>query len=102
MGGRAVSLPEVGWVAGPHPLERKKPVGPGAVLLRFEPGFVDPRWCANGHAGFVVEGRLAFDLTDGTAVVAGAGEAFTIEPGTRHRARVDGEAAVVAFVTVVR
>ena len=86
------------WQPGGHPLERKKlgALG-GATLLRFEPGFEDPNWCVNGHAGFVLEGALRLALDEGFLEV-GEGEGFVIDPGTRHRAANAGPRAVVLFI----
>ena len=86
------------WQAGAHPLEGKKPAALGrATLLRFLPGFADPSWCENGHAGYVLEGSLRLELDDGAREV-GAGEGFVVEPGTRHRAANPTEIPVVLFV----
>jgi quercetin dioxygenase-like cupin family protein len=88
----------IDWQAGGHPLERKKlgALG-GATLLRFEPGFEDPNWCVNGHAGYVLEGTLRLTLDDG-AIEAGAGQGFVLDPGTRHRASNPGAVPVVLFI----
>ena len=88
----------IDWQPGAHPLERKKAgVLGGATLLRFEPGFEDPNWCVNGHAGFVLEGALRLALDEGFLDV-GEGEGFVIDPGTRHRAANAGPRAVVLFI----
>ena len=82
------------WTPGAHPLERKKTAALGAAtLLEFGAGFRDPQWCANGHAGLVLEGRLGLEFTDGSAEI-GPGEGFVVEPGTRHRAFTAGPHAV--------
>lgn len=87
------------WTQGGHPLERKKRAADGAAsLLLFAPGFADPNWCGGGHVGFVLEGRLGFELADGRKIVAAAGEGFALAPGTRHRAYNAGESAVRLFI----
>ena len=64
----------------------------GAVVGRavFEPGW---RWsehvrpvagtdsCQVSHVGYVLSGRLAVRLDDGTEAVAGPGDVFVISPG---------------------
>ncbi len=86
------------WQPGAHPLEKKKlgALG-GATLLRFEPGFEDPNWCVNGHAGCVLEGTLRLILDDGEMEVR-AGQGFVIDAGTRHRASNLGRGVVVLFI----
>jgi quercetin dioxygenase-like cupin family protein len=93
-----ISYARLDWQPGSHPLERKKAgsLG-GAVLLRFEPGFSDPKWCGNGHAGYVLEGRLRFELAE-TRMDVDAGEGFVLDAGTRHRASNPGAVPVVLFI----
>ena len=86
------------WQPGAHPLEKKKlgALG-GATLLRFEPGFEDPNWCVNGHAGYVLRGTLRLAFDEAIAEVS-EGEGFVIDPGTRHRATNSGREAVELFI----
>jgi len=93
-----ISFPSLPWQPGAHPLERKKqgPLG-GATLLRFEPGFADPNWCTNGHAGYVIDGTLRLEF-EGTAEEIAAGEGFVIDAGMRHRASNPASAPVVLFL----
>jgi quercetin dioxygenase-like cupin family protein len=93
-----IDYPRLDWQPGAHPLERKKlgALG-GATLLRFEPGFEDPNWCVNGHAGYVLEGTLRLAFDEG-AVEVREGEGFVIDPGTRHRAANAGWDAVSLFI----
>lgn len=98
MSHEVLRYPAAAWSAGGHPLERKKTAARGgATLLRFEPGSRDPHWCANGHAGYVLEGRLGLEFTDGTDEI-GPGEGFVVEPGARHRAFTAGAAPVTLFI----
>ena len=96
MSSNKISFPNMPWEHGAHPLETKKAT-PGAALLCFEVGFADPNWCENGHVGFIVEGALAFELEEGSMEL-GAGEAFVIDPGTRHRASNPGDRRTVLFI----
>ncbi|MCU0224595.1 MAG: cupin domain-containing protein [Acidobacteria bacterium] len=93
-----LEFPRIDWQSGAHPLERKKTgaLG-GATLLRFEPGFEDPNWCVNGHAGYVLEGTLRLAFDEGVVEVR-EGEGFVIDPGTRHRAANAGRDAVAMFI----
>lgn len=85
------------WTPGTHPLERKKTSPTGLVMLEFAPGFADPNWCSRSHVLFVVEGTLTLELRDNSVVVE-AGNAYSLAPGTEHRAQNLGDRAVVAFV----
>jgi quercetin dioxygenase-like cupin family protein len=93
-----VPLPGLPWTRGPHPLERKK-TSPGSpiTLIEFAPGFEDPHWCSRGHAGYVLSGSLELVLEDRGETLT-AGEAFSLDPGTRHRARNPGGEPVVLFL----
>jgi glyoxylate utilization-related uncharacterized protein len=94
-----IPLTSLSWAPGNHPLERKK-VWPsrGLTLLEFAPGFVDPNVCYNGHAIYVLEGSLAFELEGGVIESVQAGEACFLDRGTAHRARNAGTGALRLLV----
>jgi quercetin dioxygenase-like cupin family protein len=52
-------------------------------LLELTPGLVHPDWCARGHAGYVLEGRLELRFRTG-AVQCNGGEGFLIPGGEAH------------------
>lgn len=86
------------WIAGGHPLERKKLVaGTAAALLEFAPGFADPNWCERGHVVHVLDGALEFELDDGVVRIE-AGNGGVLDAGTRHRARNPGPGPVRLFI----
>lgn len=93
-----VPLPGMPWTQGGHPLERKKSseVCP-VTMLEFAPEFRDPKGCERGHSGFVLSGELQFELDDRSETVR-TGEAFHLDPGTRHRAVNAGREPVVLFL----
>jgi quercetin dioxygenase-like cupin family protein len=83
------------WCDGAHPLESKKVAPAGLTLLKFEPGFADPNWCARSHVLFVTQGVLNVELSDKNVAVS-AGQAIWLPAGTRHRASVtEGQSALV-------
>lgn len=60
-------------------------------LLELTSGFVEPDWCENGHAGFVVQGELEIDFRgdivrcpegSGLFIPAGAANAHKASPVT--------------------
>lgn len=58
-----------------------------------------PHWCARGHCGYVLEGRIEIEFEDGTRVF-GEGEGVFIPDGEehRHRARALSDVVRVVFV----
>ncbi len=98
MGLRLYRFDALDWTPGSHPLERKKPAPDDALaVLEFAPGFSDPAWCLLGHQGYVLEGRLGFEMEDARHEI-GAGQAFAIDPGAPHRAFTAGDAPVRFFI----
>jgi quercetin dioxygenase-like cupin family protein len=61
------------------------------------PGFVEPQWCEQGHAGFVVRGEYVTEL-EGAAWTMHAGQGFILPPGTRHRSRNAGSLPATVFL----
>ena len=95
---RRLPLVDLPWSSGPHPLERKKAMPDLPVTwIEFAPGFEDPAWCVRGHAGLVVRGAFALELEQGRETFH-EGEAFWLDPGTRHRALNPGATPVVLFL----
>jgi quercetin dioxygenase-like cupin family protein len=87
------------WQQGSHPLEKKKTSeGAAVTLLEFAPGFSDPHPCFRGHAGMVLDGELELILEDSTVVRVIAGNAFQLDPGTKHSARNATDQPVRLFV----
>lgn len=67
------------------------------LVIEFSPGFADPSPCLRSHVIYVVAGELVLQLADRVERV-GAGQACWLDAGTEHRARNDGDTAVVAFI----
>jgi quercetin dioxygenase-like cupin family protein len=93
-----IAWPQMPWIAGSDPRERKKSeAGHGVTMLEFAPGFVDPQWCDRGHVLLVLDGTLELELESGTERLA-AGEAAVVDAGTRHRAANPTSAPARIFV----
>jgi quercetin dioxygenase-like cupin family protein len=86
------------WQQSPtHPLEQKKVAESHAVgLLRFGPGFSDPKRCERSHVLYVVQGTLELELEHGVERLA-QGEACVLPRGSWHRARNPGDEPVLVF-----
>lgn len=66
-------------------------------LVEFSEGFVELDWCTQGHAGYVLEGRMSVDF-DGKIIDFKAGDGIDIPEGVenRHKARIArGERALL-------
>lgn len=66
-------------------------------FVEFTRDFVEADWCARGHMGYVLEGRLEIDF-QGTVVEFVAGDGLFIEPGRKHKAHVVTESALLFLV----
>ena len=53
-------------------------------LVEFSKEFVEPDWCANGHIGYILEGRMEVDF-DGKVIVFGPGDGVFIPEGREHK-----------------
>jgi quercetin dioxygenase-like cupin family protein len=53
-------------------------------LVEFSKKFVEPDWCKNGHAGYILEGQLEIDF-NGKSVVFNPGDALVIPAGDAHK-----------------
>jgi quercetin dioxygenase-like cupin family protein len=78
--------------------EQVQPHGLTVWRITFKPGWrytehMEPNMCQAPHAFYVLSGKMAFKMQDGTEAEAGAGEVAVVEPG--HDAwTVGGEACV--------
>ena len=72
----------------PAPGVRHKVVLEGELKLRLVEYTRElaPHWCAAGHAGRILEGRLRVEFADGTRVFE-AGDGVLIPSGDEHRHR---------------
>lgn len=53
-------------------------------LVEFAAGFVEPGWCAKGHIGYALEGKMELAFEDST-VVLGPGDGVIIPAGQGHK-----------------
>jgi len=53
-------------------------------LVEFSKEFVEPDWCANGHIGYILEGKLEIDF-DGKRIVYKPGDGLFIPKGQQHK-----------------
>lgn len=53
-------------------------------LVEFSDGFVEPDWCAKGHAGYVLDGEFSIDYS-GTVERYKAGDVIFIPEGDKDK-----------------
>jgi quercetin dioxygenase-like cupin family protein len=87
-----------GWASGAGArIKIAEDQGQRVRLFEMAPGFVEPQWCENGHAGYVVRGEYVTEL-EGQTWTMRAGQGFILPPGTRHRSRNNGSLPATLFI----
>lgn len=79
---------------GPHTVARAT-LDPGWRWSDCIRHVVGTDWCEMPHLGYVVSGREAVQLADGTTMALRAGDVYCIPPG--HDAWVEGDEQVVVI-----
>lgn len=67
------------------------------ALVRYAPGAERSEWCTDGHRGYVVRGRISYEMADGDHVDIPEAAAFWLPPGSGHRG-VNGTAETHLFL----
>lgn len=58
------------------------------AIVEYAPYARREEWCLDGHAGFVLEGQVEYEFSDGEdAMLVSEGDAFTLATGRGHRGR---------------
>lgn len=58
------------------------------AIVEYDPHARREEWCHDGHAGFVLEGQVEYEFSDGDPpMVVSDGDAFTLATGRGHRGR---------------
>jgi quercetin dioxygenase-like cupin family protein len=67
-------------------------------LVEYTPA-MPPHWCAKGHIGYILEGRLEIEFINGTYIFE-QGDGIFIPDGAEHthRAKALSDVARVVFV----
>lgn len=98
---RAVDFPSLDW-------EEEGPgiralVGHAAgsrwAVVEYGPGAGREEWCTDGHRGYVIQGRIEYELDDGSEPLRlEQGQGFVLAAGTGHRGRNPGDEPVRLFL----
>lgn len=58
------------------------------AIVEYGPGARREEYCLDGHAGYVLEGEIEYEFSDGEQPMAvSQGDAFTLATGRGHRGR---------------
>lgn len=57
------------------------------AVVEYAPGAGRPEWCTEGHRGYVISGRIGYEIDGRAPVEASAGEGFVLPAGAPHRGR---------------
>jgi len=61
------------------------------AVVEYGPGAPRDEWCTDGHRGYVLEGRMEYEFSDGAPPLAlSGGQGFALATGTGHRGRNPG------------
>jgi quercetin dioxygenase-like cupin family protein len=98
---RAVHLSALDWERDVPGIRDRATTVDGArwAIVEYAAGAVREEWCEDGHRGFVVDGEIEYEFSDGRARVrAGTGDAFVLPSGIAHRGRNLASGATTMFL----
>lgn len=70
------------------------------ALVRYGPGAERAEPCLDGHRGYVVQGRISYELDKGERLEVRGGSAFWLPPGIAHRGMNSTEETLLFLVDV--
>jgi quercetin dioxygenase-like cupin family protein len=68
------------------------------AIVEYAAGAGRPEWCDVGHEGYVISGRITYELASGGTVVAETGQGFLLTPDDAHRGRNHGSEPALLLV----
>jgi quercetin dioxygenase-like cupin family protein len=98
---RALRFSAIDWEADVPGIRDRATSVDGArwAIVEYAQGAAREQWCEDGHRGYVVEGEIEYEFTDGRERVrAGTGDAFVLPGGIAHRGRNLAEGATTMFL----
>lgn len=87
---RAVRLSDLHWERDVPGIRDRATSVDGArwAMVEYAEGASREEWCEDGHRGYVVDGEIEYEFSDGRdRVRAGTGDAFLLPSGVAHRGR---------------
>jgi hypothetical protein len=96
-----VPLGETPWAEEAPGVRARRSEAAGAswALVEYSPSCGRPDFCEVAHVGYVVSGEITYDFSDGRpALVARAGDGFTLPPGAPHKGTNHGGQPAVLLV----
>jgi quercetin dioxygenase-like cupin family protein len=98
---RALRLSDIDWADDVPGIRDKAETVDGArwALVEYEHGASREEWCEDGHRGFVLDGEIEYEFSDGRERLrAGKGHAFLLPGGVAHRGRNLAGGATTMFL----
>ena len=74
--------------------------GDRCAVVRYGPGAARDEWCTDGHRGYVIEGRMTYELATGERLEVPPQAGFWLPPGLGHRGVNGSEETLVFLVDV--
>lgn len=85
-----ISLADLPWADDVPGIRAREAQNGGRrwAIVEYAPGARRDEWCLDGHAGFVLEGEIEYEFSDGDPpLVVSEGTGFTLATGRGHRGR---------------
>ena len=67
-------------------------------LLKLLPGFQEQEWCTRGHTGYVIDGALEMEFSEGGNHTYSAGDPILVSNGQAHKARTGAGNALLFLI----
>ena len=98
-GPSVVEFAGLGWIEEAPDIHSRASIVDGGrwAVVRYGPGAERDEWCTDGHRGYVVEGRMSYELANGDRLEIPPGAGFWLPPGLGHRG-VNGDQATTIFL----
>jgi len=69
------------------------------AIVEYGPHAARDEWCADGHRGYVLAGRIEYEFDDGAEPLSvGEGDGFFLAAGIGHRGRNPGATVTRLFL----
>jgi hypothetical protein len=88
-----IDFPSIGWEDDQPGIRSRacRAAGSRWAIVEYSAGVARDDWCADGHRGYVLEGRIEYEFDDGSPPLSlDAGQGFVLAAGTGHRGKNPG------------
>jgi quercetin dioxygenase-like cupin family protein len=98
---RALHFSEMDWEDDVPGIRDRATAVDGArwAIVEYAESAAREEWCEDGHRGYVVDGEIEYEFSDGRGRVrAATGDAFILPGGVAHRGRNLAQRATTMFL----